>query len=179
MSTDYILQGLEVCDPPRLVRFLPEFHGSERERRMLSLSKPIHDWLMRPVEADSSVRLKAAVKIHFGQYVKGEDIEDLDYMKRVCDRRRREGDNFSAEVWSVRPDFHPKHRFFGAFFREDWLVILTKKPRDSLKRDEHWHAQIDAVCHQWDALFPYRSRHHGDLLIDYVTSNAEHRDDRW
>jgi hypothetical protein len=147
-----------VCDPPRLVRLRPEFHGSERERRMLSLSPDICEWLTRPVQADVNIRLKAAVKIHFGQFVKGEEIDDLDYMKRVSDRRRG-GEDFSAEIWSVRPDFNPRHRFFGAFFREDWLVILTRKLRDALKRDEHWHVQIDEVCRTWDQLFPFRSRH--------------------
>jgi hypothetical protein len=133
---------------------------------------------MRPVQADSLIRLKAAVKVHFGQFVIGEEIDDLDYMKRVSDRRDGD-DNFSAEIWSARPDFIPRHRFFGAFFREDWLVILTKKPRDSFKRDEHWHAQIDAVCAEWDDMFAYRRRHRGEVLSDYVTFNAEHRDVRW
>jgi hypothetical protein len=178
MSTNHILEALEACHPPRLVRFRPEFRGSEREQRMLSLSLPIHDWLMRPVQGDADVRLKAAVKVHFGQFVKGEEIDDLDYMKRVSDYRRG-GDDFSAEVWSVRPDFNPKHRFFGAFFREDWFVILTKKSRDSLKRDEHWHSQLDAVCRDWDNLFPFRARHRGDALSNYVSFNAEHRDARW
>jgi hypothetical protein len=173
-----MLEVLEASDPPRLVRFQPEFRGSERERRMVSLSPDIHEWLMRSVQTDVHIRLKAAVKIHFGQFVKGEEIDDLDYMKRVSDRRRG-GEDFSSEIWSVRPDFNPRHRFFGAFFREDWLVLLTKKPRDALKRDEHWHAQIDAVCRIWDDLFPYRPRHIGDAITDYVTFNAEHRDDRW
>src|SRR5271154_2090580 len=92
------------------------------------------------------------------------------YMKRVSDRRKG-GEDFSADVWSVRPDFNPRHRFFGVFFREDWFVVLAKKPRDSLKRDEHWHAQIDLVCREWDNLFPFRPRHGGEMLSDYVTFN--------
>jgi hypothetical protein len=91
---------------------------------MLSLGSSIYDWLMRPVQADADIRLKAAVKIHLGQFVKGEEIEDLDYMKRVSDRRKG-GEDFSADVWSVRPDFNPRHRFFGVFFREDWFVVLA------------------------------------------------------
>lgn len=178
MSTDYILEALEACNPPRLVRFRPTFHGSERELRMLSLSPLVYDWLMRPAVGDAHIRLKAAVKAHFAQFVKGEEIDDLDYMKRVSDRRRGY-DDFSAEVWSIRPDFNPRHRFFGAFFREDWFVVLTKKPRESLRRDEHWHTQIDTVCRDWDALFRFRTRHSGDGLFDYVTVNAEHCDDRW
>jgi hypothetical protein len=178
MSTDYILEALEACDPPRLVRFQPEFRGGERARRMLSLGVTLHDWLMRPVQGDVLVRLKAAVKIHFGDFVKGEQIDDLDYIKRVSDRREGYND-FSAEVWSVRPDFIPKYRFFGAFFRHDWLVMLTKRPRDMLKRDHDWHVQIDAVCHEWDELFRYRTRHSGYRLSEYVTFNAEYRDDRW
>jgi hypothetical protein len=178
MSTDHIIEALENCVPPRLVRFRPVFCGSERERRMLSLDMSIHDWLMRGVQAEKQIQLKAAVKVHFGQFVKGDEVDDLYYMKRVADRRYGHED-FSADVWSVRPDFKPYHRFFGAFFREDWLVILSKKPRDTLIHDALWHAQIDTVCHLWDELLPFRRRHRGDQLSQYVTSSAEHYDERW
>lgn len=178
MSTDYILEALEVCKPAKLVRYLPVFHGSERERRSLSMVPDIHDWLTRSASGDGLVRLKAAIKIHFAQFVKGEEIDDCYFMKRVSDRRGGY-DDFSAGIWSVRPDFIPRYRFFGAFFRADWFVIFTRKPRDALRDDSQWHAQIDAVCRDWDTLFHYRIRHGGEALSDYVTFNAEHCDDRW
>jgi hypothetical protein len=164
MSTDYILEALELCEPPKLVRFLPMLHGSERERRSLSLAPDIYIWLMQPANADGLIKLKAATKIHFGQFVKGEDIDDCNDIKRVSDKRGGY-DDFSSEIWSIRPDFAPRYRFFGTFFRDDWFVILSKKPRDSLQHDEQWHAQIDAVCRDWDALFPYRRRHTGQSVI--------------
>jgi hypothetical protein len=144
---------------------------------MLSLSPSIHDWLTRSARGDAHVRLKAATTVHFDQFVKGEEIDDLYYVKRVG--RRRDDHDFSDEVWSMRPDFNPRQRFLGAFFREDWFVILTRKPRNYFKRDEHWQAQIGVVRSTWDGLFRYQPRHSGDALSDYVTFNAEHYDERW
>jgi hypothetical protein len=178
MSTDHILQALEVCEPAKLVRFLPVFHGSERERRRLSMIPDIYNWLSQPVTGDRLAQLKAATKIHFGQFVKGEEIDDYYFMKRASDKRGGY-DNFSGEVWSIRPDFMPRYRFFGAFFRTDWFVVFTKKPRDALKTDQQWHAQLDAVCRDWDSIFPYTYRHSGESLSDYVAFNAEHYDERW
>jgi hypothetical protein len=172
------LEALEQSDPPKLVRFLPEFHGSERERRNVSLAVDIHEWLMRPVTSEFLTRLKAAVKVHLAQFVKGDEIDDCEFMKRVA--RKRSGRNdFSEQVWSVRPDFIPRYRFFGTFFRADCLVIFTKMPRDDLNTDDKWHAQIDAVRRSWTALFPGHSSHSGDHFPDYVTFNAEHCDERW
>jgi hypothetical protein len=144
---------------------------------MLSLSASIHDWLIQPETRDANIRLKAAVRAHFDQFVKGEEIDDLYYMKRVS--RRRDHHEFWDEVWSMRPDFNPRQRFLGAFFREDWFVVMTRKPREFFKYDGHWQSQIDLVRSVWDDLFPYRPRHRGNAFSDYVTSNAEHCDDRW
>jgi len=177
MSTDYIVESLEAGSSPRLVRFLPTFHGAESERRRLSLSTTVHKWLMEPTTNEARIKLTAAARIHFGQFVKGEDIDDLNYMKRVS--RRRDYDEFDDEVWSIRPDFRPVYRFLGAFYRADWFVILVHKPRDYFQRDQHWQAQIDAVRSNWDALFPYQTRHRGTEFANYVTFNAEHCDDRW
>jgi hypothetical protein len=178
-STDYIIQTLEAGSEPKLFRFRPDYVGTERERRMLSIAPSIHDWLYRSVRGDASIQLKAAVKEHFGRFVKGELIDDCDYMKRVCDYRQGL-DDFSADIWSVRPSFRPKHRFFGAFFREDWFVIFTKRKRDYLDdHEDRWHAEIDAVRTAWDRLFFPRPRHSGHALTDYLTFNAEHCDDRW
>src|SRR5882724_872241 len=101
MSTDHIILALEGLQPPRLVRFLPLLRGSERERRMLSVAPEVYQWLSAPAEGDETIQLKAKVKVRFGEFVKGEHIDDCDYLKRVSDRRHG-GDDFSAEVWSLR-----------------------------------------------------------------------------
>jgi len=169
---------LEAGEPPRLARFLPIFHGSERERRRLSLSTDINNWLTSTVSSDFLTKLKAAVAVHLGQFIKGEEIDDDIFMKRVSDRRRGHHE-FAHEVWAMRPEFNPKYRFFGAFFRADWFVVLRKDTRDNLKNDRQWHAQIDATCQSWGLLFPYTPRHSGNDFAEYVTFNAEHYDERW
>lgn len=144
----------------------------------MSLTPDIHDWLTRPVSSDWLTQQKAAAKTHFSQFVIGDEIDDCFYMKRVCDKRKRKG-KFSGEVWSIRPDFVPRHRFFGAFFCPDWFVIFTKELRDKLRTDDQWHKQIDAVCLNWDALLPHNPRHSGNQLSDYITFKTEHCDERW
>lgn len=160
------------------MRFVPVFHGLEQERRSLSMLPDIHNWLMSQGGGDGLSRLRAATKTHLAQFVKGEGIDDCNFMKIVSDKRYG-FDDFSSNIWSIRPDFVPRIRLFGAFFREDWLVILTKKQRNELKTDHHWHAQIDVVCRRWSSLFPYTNRHSGVSVLDYMTANVEHCDDRW
>jgi hypothetical protein len=178
MSTDHILEALEVCVPPKLVRFMPVFHGSERERRRLSLTPDIHDWLIRPVSSEFVTQLKAATKVHFGQFVKGEEIDDCEFMKRTSNMSRGHND-FTRGIWHIRPDFIPRYRFFGAFFRADWFVVFTKKERNAINTNQRWLKEIDVACRSWDALLPHNKPHSGNELSEYVTFNAEHCDDRW
>jgi hypothetical protein len=171
--------ALEAGAAPAFVRFLPNFVGTQRERRMLSLHHSVHEWLFHPVNDDGLIQLKAAVKVHFSDFVIGAEIDDLDYMKRVSNRSLGY-DDFSDEIWSIRPWFKPKQRFFGTFFREDWFVVFTKRTRDYLDDDDdRWDAEVETVVEAWDNLFYPRPRHSGDTFGGYVTANSEHCDDRW
>jgi len=167
----------EVPDGP-LVRFHPPLVGGEKERRQLTIARP----LARPIHerARKSVgqQIRSIARTHFGQFVKGAKIDDCLFMKRVEDRRRGNS-KFGHEVWSVSPRFKPQHRYFGMFAGWDHLAIFRKQPRDYFVKDpELWHVEIDECLKEWSRLFPGRRPYSGTDFSHYVT-NGEHCDDRW
>jgi hypothetical protein len=135
----------------------------------------IHQWLYA---AGRNADLRAAVRAHFAQFVKGEQIDDLIYMKRVS-RRVGSADDFSHGVWSIRPLFQPQQRFFGTFPLPDHFVILAMQSRKALISDTQWHNQIREVTRTWGAMFGERHCFSGSAFAHHVTFNAEHTDDRW
>jgi hypothetical protein len=180
MSTVTTLLAYEASNPPKLVRFRPRFRGLESERRMLTMPPELRNWLDKPVKSEALLKVKAQARTHFGEFVKGEPVDDYYFMKRVEDRRKMPPD-FGHEVWSIRPRFDPpQHRYFGVFVTQDWFLVCTKQARDWLGgHDNRWHAEIDKTLRIWNHLFPSQLPHSGTQLRNYVSNNAEHCDDRW
>lgn len=180
MSTALILAQQE-ADPPRaLVRYKPKLKGRQSYVRHLSIEAEMFDWLHKSTHVRETMELKEAVLAHFRQFVLGEPIDDFDYMKRVEDRRVPVDQMFNHEVWSIRPYFPPsEHRFFGFFALPDWFVVLNKQTRRKLNDPGEWHRQLDKATRIWAALLPGRGPQPGHVFPDLVTSNGEHRDDRW
>ena len=161
----------------RLCKFLPPFKGRESEVRKLSIASEMHVWLYEQ-EPNPAMRIKDAIRAHFGEFVRGEPVDDLDYMKRVEDRRRHPV-SFSHGVWAISPRFKPQFRFFGFFAIAGWFIALNRQRRDALTTDAAWHAEIDKALDLWGQLFPGRDPWLRDNLIGYIPSNGEKRDDRW
>jgi hypothetical protein len=111
---------VKLASEQQLFHFSPRLRGGERERRCLLLSPRIHQWIYTH---GRNAELRAAVRAHFGRFVKGEQIDDLNYMKRVSNRATPV-DDFSEDVWSIRPLFQPQQRFFGTFPLPDHFIIL-------------------------------------------------------
>ena len=180
MSTIITLVAHEGTNPPRLRRFVPRLLGHEKERRKMTLTPELYDWLMAPAASEQLNRVKAQIRTHLGQFVKGLRVDDCLFMKRVEDRRRRPSD-FSHEVWSISPRFgSPQHRLFGTFVTQDWFLLCTKQSRDRLdEHDNRWHAEIDMTLRVWKHFFGTCRQHSGTQLRDYIALNADHCDDRW
>jgi hypothetical protein len=182
MSTITTLIAHETAQPPTLHRFLPTLRGGERERRKLTMVPEMHGWIMNPAKTEALIRIKAQAKAHFGEFVRGERVDDCEFMKRVEDRRQNPAD-FSHGVWAISPRFEPpQFRYFGMFVTLDWFLVCNKQSRDVL--DEHpnrWHAEIDKALRIWVALFPDPNErpHTGTQLRDYIRYNARHCDGRW
>lgn len=178
MSTVLTLVGHEKA--ARLQRFLPRFRGREREHRKMTLIPDIHAWLTTPVKSEALSRVKAQARAHFGEFVKGAQVDDCYFMKRVEDRRRTPPD-FSHEVWSITPRFTPpQHRYFGVFVTQDWFLVCTKQSRDRLSEHANrWHEEIDKTLRIWDQFFDQHRPHSGSQLREYISTNARHCDDRW
>src|SRR5262249_47435043 len=105
MSTIAILEAHERADPPKLVRFLPTFVGREREIRHVVMVASIHAWLHSGAKTARIRELKAGARVHFGEFVKENPIDDYYYMKQVEDRRVAYASRFAHGVWSFRPKF--------------------------------------------------------------------------
>jgi hypothetical protein len=180
MSTITILKVHEDAKPPRLERFLPTFVGREREIRCVSMLPSLHEWLHGSAKTQRMRDLKAGARIHFGEFVKENKIDDCRYMKLVEDRRPGNS-RFAHGVWSVRPLFEPQHRFFGVFAVPDWFLVLRKQLRSNLAKggDTAWHAELDKTLLVWRKLFPGLNVYTGTQLAHYITRNAEHCDERW
>jgi len=180
MSTVRIVLAHEGASPPTLHRFCPRFRGREGERRKMTVVPELFNWLHAPVKDTGLNKMKAQSRTHLGEFVLGNHIDDLYFMKRVEDRRRTPPD-FSHEVWSVTPRFPPpQHRYFGVFVSQDWFLACTKQSRDVLgEHDNRWHAEIDKTLRIWASLCPGLLPHSGSQLRHYISENARHDDDRW
>jgi hypothetical protein len=167
---------IRLASEQQLFRFVPRLRGGEQERRCLLLSPRIYQW----INANGrNAELRAAVRAHLGRFVKGEQIDDLNYMKRVSNRAAATVDDFSDGVWSIRPLFEPKQRFFGAFPLPDHFIIFAMQSRRALNTDPQWNNQIRKVTRTWNAMFPGRRCFSGSAFAHYVTFNADHKDGRW
>jgi len=180
MSTIPTLLAYEAESPPKLRRFVPRLVGHERDHRKMTLVPDLYEWIMRPVVGRALNQVKAQARVHFGQFVKGEQVDDCHFMKRVEDRRRNPPD-FSHEVWAISPRFDPpQYRFFGVFVTQNWFLGCTKQSRDWLDQHENrWHAEIDRTLRIWNHLFDNALPHGGSQLHEYISHNAEHCDERW
>ena len=99
----------------RLMRFTPRLVGRERERRKVTMVPEVHAGIFKPVVGEALWKVKAQSRAHFGEFVKGNEIDDLNFVKRVEDRRQSPP-SFADEVWSVSPRFDPpQYRYFGLF----------------------------------------------------------------
>ena len=181
MSTLTTLASHENADPPRLKRFRPTFVGAEREIRYVSMAVAVHNWLHEQSKSLKIQELRAAARVHFGEFVKENRVDDCRYMKLVEDRRVNWAHRFDHGVWSFRPLGEPQHRFFGIFACTDWVLVFNKQSRLTLHQrgDAGWHAEIDKALRTWDKLFPGMRPYTGTRLQHYVSRNAEHCDGRW
>jgi hypothetical protein len=137
----------------------------------------VQNWLKDETGSDDELEARGHAKSHFGQFVRGERIDDLYFMKRVEDRRSSPW-SMAHGVWAISPRFDPQYRFFGCFATYDWFVALSKESREALQREDSWHTQIDKTLTLWGELFPGRFPFVPDTLGEFV-SYAEKRDDRW
>jgi hypothetical protein len=113
---------------------LPILRGGETEACKLTIDAELHDWL-NDEASTSETWLKANIRAHLGEFVRGSPIDDLDYVKRVADRRMASR-TFAHGVWSIRPSFMPQQRLFGIFAITDWCIVFTHQSRDKLAQSD-------------------------------------------
>jgi hypothetical protein len=126
----------------------PSSSARKREIRHISMVPHIHAWLHTPVQNQRLQDVKSAARVHFGEFVKENHIDDCQFMKQIEDRRG--SSKFGHGVWSFRPLFEPQHRLFGVFACPDWVLILSKQPRGTLINDLRWHMELEKTVTIWE-----------------------------
>ncbi|MGF1619474.1 MAG: hypothetical protein ACFCUR_02530 [Rhodomicrobiaceae bacterium] len=142
------------------------------------MTPELHTWVHDDGQQGELKPLKGFVRGHFTTFVRGDEIDDLEFMKLVEDRRDHYAP-FDHGVWSIRPSFKPLHRFFGVFALKDWFVAMTVQDRASLGMSQgEWHKQIDGCRTLWNELFPGKFPISGNNVFAYISDNVEAEDDR-
>lgn len=178
MSTVPIIVAHEV-PAGRLKRFRPKFRGREQERRLLTVERGIYEWLHDTPLLEADQEMRAQARVNCGVFVLGHEIDDLNFMKRVEDRRKLPP-SLNAGVWALSVRLDPQHRLFGMFAVQNWFVVLSRADRAALENSpQMWHAQIDLCVTLWTDLFPGRTPIISDNLGDYLSFNVEKCDERW
>jgi len=145
----------------------------------MTIVPDLFEWLHSSVKSSAIGHAKSAARTHFGQFVKGAPVDDLDFMKRIEDRRRKPYD-MSHQVWSLRPRFLPQYRYFGVFVSQDWFLVCNKQSRNWLNdHPKRWHNELDKALRIWGSFFSSDLPYSGNELCDYISHNARHCDDRW
>jgi hypothetical protein len=98
MSTDDRLLALEA--EVKLKRFVPRLRGHEDEVRRLSVHPDVFDWVHAGTSSAQQMHLKSKIRAHFGQFVKGEPIDDKYFMKRISNRSSGQ-DDFGSSTFQM------------------------------------------------------------------------------
>jgi hypothetical protein len=142
---------LAAHDGVELRRFVPVLDPHETERRELWMLPGLHKWIYQG-DRRATLHFKPNVRGFLGRFVKGEWIDNSDYMK--C---------WKLDVWELRVQLQPKRentRIFGTFAKPDVFVAIHQRLRSQFggKGDPAWDAALHRVCDEWDRLFPGQRR---------------------
>lgn len=136
----------------------------ETEQRRLLMTKQLHAWINQSLPNRKESERIAATRAHLGLFVKGEEIDNEDYMKALRPQ--------SEAVWEFRVRFvKPQQRIFGVFAKPDLVVATHRRDRDRVQ----WSQEQELVMNEWGRLFPGVRWWVGRRFSDYVTSKGDDR----
>jgi hypothetical protein len=140
----------------------------ETEQRRIVMLPSLHRWLHPQATKPSVVGYFANVRVHLGRFVKGEKIDNLDYMKELGPSGKG--------TWEFRINFFPKTRVFGVFAGQDLFFATHSRDRNDLdSRKWKWDHALNRIEREWDSLFPGLRWYVGTCFSDYVTINGDER----
>lgn len=109
------------------------------------MSSGMHRWLY---EADrkKTANFKANLRAFLGRYVKGELVDNKDYMK-----------SWQDDIFEFRFQLLPKRerlRMFGAFIKPDVFVAFNRKFRSEFSTQDDWDRVITRTIRECEKFFP-------------------------
>lgn len=138
-------------------------------RRGLYTTVPVANWLKEEPKREKSIIKKQFTNEALARFVRGEQINNKYYMKRL--------DTHDKYLWEIRIASAPQERIFGFFVHKDCFICTNKRPRDELKRkgSPQWKSAEQKALNKWVDLFPGVAPLVGNDFSIYV-SNGEHFD---
>jgi hypothetical protein len=142
-----IIAKIASLEGAALKRFKPIFDPSESEKRELLMTAALHDWCYQS-DSKKSQSYKGNVRAFLGRFVKGEHIDNCDFMKSWRD---------GVFEFRVQLDRYPENtRIFGGFAAPDCFVAIgPPRLRSDFGPKGHplWDRQIERVMNRWTQHF--------------------------
>lgn len=161
-----IIAKITSLEGTTLKRFKPLFDPNESEKRELLMTTALHDWCYQS-DSKKSLSYKSNVRAFVGRFVKGEHVDNFDFMKSWRD---------GIFEFRVQLDRYPENtRIFGAFAAPDFFVAFgPPRLRSDFgpKSDPKWDRQIQRVMDRWAQHLPGIARMNAAPFKDCVTFNA-------
>lgn len=153
-------------DARRVIRFVPNFDPDESEKRELFCLPALYSWLYQK-DRKKSQDYKVSIRAHLAWFVKGFEVDNIDYMKTWRD-----------DIWELRIQFQNLRRkeatrIFCTFPNPDVLFCTHWKMRSDLgdKDDPLWNVAINKVLTEFEKYFPGDSPVKSRPFSNCVTAN--------
>jgi hypothetical protein len=131
---------LEAEGAGKIKRFSPVMDADESDIRELWMTPSLHSWCYEN-DGQKSLDYKRNLRAFLGRFVKGQKVDNRDYMK-----------SWKKRIFELRVQLSPKPhntRIFGGFVLPNTFVAINWKPRSYFgnKDDPRWDEQIDIAVH--------------------------------
>jgi hypothetical protein len=156
----------ELVNDQKLVRLPLVFDPDQSERRELFMPPALRTTLEQR-SPKKAMDYNANIKGYLGRYVKGDWIDNQDYMKNWP----------PTDAWELRVQNQRKGerlRIFGAFGRPDTFIAFFRKDRSWFDTDSdvRWEWAMNEVGGLWESTFPGCPMMKARPFSNCVTFNA-------
>ncbi len=169
MSTNDILIKLQ--QESKLTCFLPRLRSYETDKRAMYILPSLNKWLTQDMKTTRMLNDQARVVSHLAEFIKGNRIDDLDFMKLLKPSE--------SNIWAMRVrGSKPQYRVFGAFIDFDCFFGSHFVNRDDIEEKNSWEEEVNFVKKMWAKIFDNTSIQRLSGSFQSLVSNGEERDKR-